>query len=281
MSVNERIRLLRDAIGKNPTQFSADVGVPRTTLLGWEGGKSVPIETAEKIKSAYPDVDLQWLITGKGQMFHSGTFEKEGKCNTVLHLPEDEESDSGIPEGPSGPLPIDLGALALITENEVTELEGARLEGARSLEMSGPASADDVVYVDFYSGQIAGAGPAREVEVYQPVTPQAILRRFISPWRPSQIRALEVRGDSMTKVSIFDRDIVLFVPEEKEGDGIFVISIENKMQVKRLEFDILGRTLRIISENDRYQPRILSEPGEIERVMIEGKVIGVLHRHPY
>jgi SOS-response transcriptional repressor LexA len=85
----------------------------------------------------------------------------------------------------------------------------------------------------------------------------------------------------MTKVSIFDRDIVLFVPEEKEGDGIFVISIENRMQVKRLEFDILGMTLRIISENDRYQPRVLTAQDEIERVVIEGKVIGVLHRHPY
>ena len=127
----------------------------------------------------------------------------------------------------------------------------------------------------------AGAGPGREVEEYQESTPLKIMRRFLLPWRPEQVRALEVRGDSMTKVGLFDRDIVLFVPEEKEGDGVFVISIENRMQVKRLEFDILGKTLRIISENDRYQPRVLTEQAEIERVIIEGKVVGWLHKHPY
>lgn len=147
--------------------------------------------------------------------------------------------------------------------------------------MSGPALGDDVVYVDFYAGQAAGAGPAQEIETYQPVTSQTILRRFINPWRPDQVKALEARGDSMTKIGLFDRDIVLFVPEEKEGDGVFVISIENRMQVKRLEFDLLGRTLSIISENDRYAPRLLTEQADIERVKIEGKVVGWLHRHPY
>ncbi len=147
--------------------------------------------------------------------------------------------------------------------------------------MSGDPSAEDADVVDFYSGQLIGAGPAQEVEDYQPITPQKILRRFINPWRPDQVKALEARGDSMTKIGLFDRDIVLFVPSEREGDGIFVISIENRMQVKRLEFDLLGKTLRIISENDRYEPRILTSEDEIRMVKIEGKVVGWLHRHPY
>jgi hypothetical protein len=212
---------------------------------------------------------------------------EEGKCKTVLHLPSENQILHGAKfkeednqrEEPSGALSIDLGAMAPILED--TELEGARLEGARSLEMCGPASGDELVYVDFYGGMQAGAGPGQEVELYQPVTPQAILRRFINPWRPDQVKALEVRGDSMTKIGLFDRDIVLFVPSEREGDGVFVISIENRMQVKRLEFDLLGKTLRIISENDRYEPRVLSDQADIDRVRIEGKVVGWLHRHPY
>lgn len=279
MNINARIIQFREAMHKNPTQFSADIGVPRTTLLGWEGGKSVPIETLEKIRKAFPNFNIEWFLTGEGEMLHGATFDDEAKKTTVSPLSGGESALSSVPRQREA---RDLVSLGLPLEcQDGYELEGARLEGARSLEMSGPATGDDVVYVDFYAGQAAGAGPAQEVETYQPVTSQTILRRFINPWRPDQVKALEARGDSMTKIGLFDRDIVLFVPEETEGDGVFVISIENHMQVKRLEFDLLGRTLSIISENDRYAPRLLSDQADIERVKIEGKVVGWLHRHPY
>jgi len=205
----------------------------------------------------------------------------DSKCSPGEHLPEVPFEGEAHPINPE-PGGTDLGPLAPPPDHLTeAELEGVHIEGARSIEMSGAPTGDDMVYVDFYAGQAAGAGPAREVEVYQPITPQAILRRFINPWRPDQVKALEARGDSMTKIGLFDRDICLFVPEEKEGDGVFVISIDNRMQVKRLEFDLLGKTLRIISENDRYEPRILTGEDEIGRVKIEGKVVGWLHRHPY
>jgi len=212
------------------------------------------------------------------------TFGKEGKPETVSDL--NPIKDSSPSRGPLG-IPIIKDGLSegtrAVIESGVPpdEMSGARLEGAHSLEMNGPAMGEELVYVDFYSSQTAGAGPAREVEAYQSTTPQAILLKFINPWRPDQVKALEVRGDSMTKIGLFDRDIVLFVPTEREGDGVFVISIESRLQVKRLEFDLLGQTLRIISENERYEPRVLTSEEEISRVRIEGKVVGWLHRHPY
>jgi Predicted transcriptional regulator len=73
---------------------------------------------------------------------------------------------------------------------------------------------------------------------------------------------------------------VFFVPIDDPGDGVYVLSINNKLLVKRVEFDPLGQEIRIISENDRYEPRVLK--GEsMSDVKIEGKVIGWLHRHPY
>jgi transcriptional regulator with XRE-family HTH domain len=298
--IGNRLRTFREALGfQRQNVFCDDFG--GVTTAAWSnyenGGRSLPDEIKERLYKKY-GLNANWLLTGEGQMYHNVTFEEGGPIPHNVEFKDTEPepnlstekgSEEGARKGPALRLmpglvpedPREPGSGAMTECIDSYELEGARLEGARSLEISGPASGDDVVYVDFFSGQTAGAGPAREIEVVQPITPQAILRRFISPWRPNQIRALEVRGDSMTKVSIFDRDIVLFVPEEKEGDGIFVISIENRMQVKRLEFDILGMTLRIISENDRYQPRVLTAQDEIERVVIEGKVIGVLHRHPY
>lgn len=138
---------------------------------------------------------------------------------------------------------------------------------------------DDIAFVNFYP-QTVGAGPGQDIAEYHDLKQIPVIRKFILPWRPEQIRALEARGDSMTKIGLFPGDIVLYTPEIREGDGVFVIAINNSLQVKRIEFDILGEFITIISENDRYQPRTL-KGSDAEHVKIEGRVVGWLHRHPY
>ena len=292
MGVNQRIQLLREALSLKVTQFSAKIGVPRTTLIGWESGKSVPIETAGKLFSAIPNLNITWLLTGEGSMFiqppeaapdgksepvsHLGI---EGKKETVSHLPQETDSEgkndtvSHLPaQKDQAVQPCDAG---LLIRN------GHKIKGRKAVELAVERADPEICFINFYSAQSAGAGPGRDIEAYLEATRMPVMREFLSPWRPEQIQALEVRGDSMTKVGLFDRDIVLYVPKSKEGDGIYVISIDSKMQVKRIEFDILGETLKVISENDRYAPRILNTKELIEKVVIEGKVIGWLHRHPY
>jgi phage repressor protein C with HTH and peptisase S24 domain len=191
--------------------------------------------------------------------------EPEGKYDTVSHLPDQE--DQAIQ-------PYEAG---LLIRN------GHKIKGRRAIELAVERADPDICFVNYYSAQSAGAGPGRDIQAYLEATRMPVMREFLSPWRPEQIGAMEVRGDSMTKVGLFDRDIVLYVPNAnaKEGDGIYVISIDSKMQVKRIEFDILGETLKVISENDRYAPRVLNTKELISKVVIEGKVIGWLHRHPY
>ena len=58
----------------------------------------------------------------------------------------------------------------------------------------------------------------------------------VSPYTSDEVRAADVRDDSMTGVQLFDGDIVLFVPEENKGDGIFVITVHGEVFVKRLAF---------------------------------------------
>jgi len=283
MDWSEAITYIYDAVKLSTSEIAARTGVTNKYIHDLKSGKSKNPKT-EFIKALVENlgVNPSWILTGKGpvlllQIPHGAEFEASDPSVSV------DEPQSSVPLGLSEfQNGISAGTRAALEAGPSEyELDGAHMEGARSLEMGGPAKGDDLVYVDFYAGQAIGAGPAQEVEVYQPVTPQAILRRFITPWRPDQVKALEARGDSMTKIGLFDRDIVLFVPSEREGDGVFVISIENRMQVKRLEFDLLGKTLRIISENDRYEPRVLTSEDEIGMVKIEGKVVGWLHRHPY
>ncbi|MFA6892469.1 MAG: S24 family peptidase, partial [Sphaerochaetaceae bacterium] len=87
----------------------------------------------------------------------------------------------------------------------------------------------------------------------------------------------EVRGDSMTGIQLFDGDFVFAVKGYIDGDGVYVIAIAGETYVKRVEQDPVDKKLRIISENTRYQPRVV----DVDQVVVLGKVIGWLHHHPY
>jgi len=251
---------VRDSLGLNIAAFARELSIPRSTLVGWEEGKSVSIEILNTLRSQFR-VNLDWFLTGEGPMFLLDN--KQGECNELEPGPFAEPSDE-----------------VEVVEHRRNVLTPVRLNGRHAVEMEVTKLDPDVAFVGLVRGQLAGAGPEKDINADLEVKPLRIERKFLLPWRPDQVRALEIKGDSMTKIGLFDRDIVLFVPEEREGDGVYVISGSYGLQCKRLEFDIVDRKLRIISENDRYEPRIL-EGDDADRIVIEGKVIGWLHRHPY
>lgn len=123
----------------------------------------------------------------------------------------------------------------------------------------------------------AGNGEEWSIEDIREDERLPILARFIKPYDKEKIFAAEVRGDSMTGIQLFDGDFVFAVKDLTEGDGIYVISIDGEIFVKRVEYDPFEKKLRIISENERYQDKVVDS----DRVILVGKVIGWLHHHPY
>jgi len=104
-----------------------------------------------------------------------------------------------------------------------------------------------------------------------------IIARFIKPWQKDRVFAAEVRGDSMTGIQLFDGDMVFFVHGEVEGDGLYVLTVDNEVFVKRIAFNPFEKKVTIKSENDRYDPMTV----DADRIVLLGKVIGWLHHHPY
>lgn len=142
------------------------------------------------------------------------------------------------------------------------------------------APSDDggsIVRVDFVR-QEAAAGRGVEIEEYAERAQLPVLRSFIAPRKPERVRAVEVRGDSMTGIGLDDGDVVLFAPDERTGDGVHVVSIASRLLVKRIQFDPSARSVRVISENAAYPARVLSGP-ELEDFRVEGRVIGWMHRY--
>ncbi len=137
----------------------------------------------------------------------------------------------------------------------------------------------DIVLVPVLSQKIAAGNGQETLPDTSIIGKLPFLKRMLRGLAPSKARAFEVRGDSMTGIQLFDGDIVVFVPGEIHGDGIYVIRIMNDLYVKRVEFDPIEQKVRIMSENPRYPDRIESADGQTVEVV--GKVYGWVHAHPY
>ena len=164
-------------------------------------------------------------------------------------------------------------ALGVSVEYLVTGNEVQRIDGFDKIPSNGN---NDIALIEMFRVE-AAAGRGLEVAEYYDVTQIPILERFIYPYKANQVKAVGVKGDSMNGIHICHNDIVLFVPEEREGNGVYVISINNKVLVKRIEFNPVEHCVRVLSENEKYAPIIIKENGA-DVLTVNGRVIVVLHR---
>lgn len=71
----ENLKKLRKTLKISAKQMSLDISVPEATIWGYEGGKRVPsLEFPLQLYRKY-NVNLNWFITGEGEMFNPPKFE--------------------------------------------------------------------------------------------------------------------------------------------------------------------------------------------------------------
>lgn len=68
MMVNERLKAFFEFKGLSANAVSKKTGVPQTTVAYILRSHDVKISSLEKIVDYYPDLNIRWLITGKGEM---------------------------------------------------------------------------------------------------------------------------------------------------------------------------------------------------------------------
>ena len=65
--MKERLEELLQLLNLTPTQFANEIGVQRTTLQHVLSGRNEPsLNIIKAIHAKYPDVELDWLLDGKG-----------------------------------------------------------------------------------------------------------------------------------------------------------------------------------------------------------------------
>ncbi len=87
---------------------------------------------------------------------------------------------------------------------------------------------------------------------------------------------LKVRGDSMKDIFLNNGDIVLMDKTDTIVDGMYILSIDNELYVKTLEYEPIGRVVRVISHNKNF--KTIEVSADDERITILGKVVGWIHK---
>lgn len=70
MSINQRLKYFIKSLDLNANSFSKAIGnttnVVITKILNGKGAPSY--STLEKVKKAYPELNMEWLMSGEGEM---------------------------------------------------------------------------------------------------------------------------------------------------------------------------------------------------------------------
>lgn len=68
-TINDRVKTMLHERRMTSSEFSRVIDISRSTLSAILNGKARPsYEVLTKIADAFPDISLEWLILGKGQM---------------------------------------------------------------------------------------------------------------------------------------------------------------------------------------------------------------------
>lgn len=86
----------------------------------------------------------------------------------------------------------------------------------------------------------------------------------------SQCIMLTVRGDSM-EPTLFDGDVVLVDKSINKPDGVFLISSDGELRVKRVQ-RVAGGAYILISDNSRYREELIP-PTALDTISLLGKCV--------
>lgn len=69
---NRILELISKFCNGNNIEFSEKTGINKATISNLKNGKTNPtLEMVYKIQNAFPNINLDWLINGKGDMFNN------------------------------------------------------------------------------------------------------------------------------------------------------------------------------------------------------------------
>jgi transcriptional regulator with XRE-family HTH domain len=128
--VNRILELIR-LKEMSSSQFAEEIGVQRSSISHLISGRNKPsLEFLQKIINRFPEVNMEYLLTGQGNLLREGQEPYKGILS-VLELPEKEEEEKIEPEIP--PQEIKRKARKPVLEKNTPDVQDS-LANNRSIE---------------------------------------------------------------------------------------------------------------------------------------------------
>ena len=90
ISITNRIQELIEEKNLSKSAFAKEIGIQRSSLAHFFSGRNKPsLEFFLKIKNKYPEIDLNWIISGKRTKHKAGKKQKNKQIDSVLILYKD------------------------------------------------------------------------------------------------------------------------------------------------------------------------------------------------
>lgn len=84
-----RLQKVMDYYGESASSFAEKIGVQRSSISHILSGRNKPsLDFILKILSSFPEVDLYWLLNGKGEFPSKGKFEETKKETDLFSVSE-------------------------------------------------------------------------------------------------------------------------------------------------------------------------------------------------
>ncbi|MCQ2127568.1 MAG: helix-turn-helix domain-containing protein [Bacteroidaceae bacterium] len=82
--MKERLIQLMQMLGMNPTQFATAIGIQRATLQHILSGRNeTSLKIVMQICKTFPQVNIEWLVFGKGPATNSSLPQNEGQRSLI------------------------------------------------------------------------------------------------------------------------------------------------------------------------------------------------------
>ena len=120
----ERINLILKSRNLNAAQFADEIGVQRSSVSHiLTGRNNASLDFLLKVLTRYPEIDTDWLLTGKGVMVRSSSFSSKN----ISEVKKDETANSiSIPADME--VPADLFRQPVDIREEIKENKIAKEE---------------------------------------------------------------------------------------------------------------------------------------------------------
>ena len=317
MEFPNRIDLIMKTLKVNQAGFAKLLGVSKGIISEFAGGSREPSKDF-LFGISKLGISLDWFLTGNGEMFIKTdtvsdlTKQPDPKSATVADLKSatvallptegsapDQMSHSATFENPPiaepksvvvpHTLPAHRGFQVLNPRQlrQPRSLELYKYKKGKGVPVQTQLSTVDpqaVAFIPLFSQRAAG-GPGQDttqLEETEGLIP--IVFDLFGLHRPESCGIVQVVGDSMSDISLFNGDWCIFDRMDIQGDGIFVISMYGEMRVKRLQYRLADRKIIIASENKKRYPDVeivSSEMATNGQLLIHGRVFAWFHKHPY